>query len=98
MTKININTSELNRDLLPNFNDAIDHLNKSLELFSQMVIPPDYKYITEVKELNKKLEITRDNLRDYYNSYSNASTHFDNLNDDLLQQIHNFKNINIYKK
>ena len=98
MTKININTSSLNKDILPNFNDAIDHLNKSLELFSQIIIPPNYKYIEEVKELNKKIEIVRNNLKDYYNSYDNASKHFDILNDDLLQQINSFKNINIYKK
>ena len=98
MTKINIDTSELNRDLLPNFNDAIDHLNKSLELFSQIVIPPNYKYINELTELNKQLENARNNLRDYYNSYKKASIHFDNINEDLLQQINHFKNINIFKK
>ncbi len=98
MTKINVNTSELNRDVLPFFKDAIDHLNKSLELTSQITPPQDYQYLKEYLEFNKKMEKVRDLLRDYYNAYSNASNHFENLNEDLLQQINKIKNINIFKK
>ncbi len=98
MTKLNINTNDLKKDVLPIFKDAIDHLNKSMELSSQLNVPDDYKYKDEIKEFQKKLEIVRNKYRDYYNSYENAALHFDELNENLLQQINDIKSINIYKK
>ena len=98
MTKLNINTTDLKKDVLPIFKDAIDHLNKSMELSSQLTIPNDYNFINEVKELQKKLEVVRNDLRDYYNSYNNGALHFDELNDNLLQQINDIKSVNIFKK
>ena len=98
MTKISINTDNLDRDLIPYLDKALDNLNKAFEIATQLVIPEDYAFINEIETMKHEIERLKNITRDYNNNYKITSEHFKNLNNDLLLAIKNIKNINIFKK
>ena len=98
MTKLSVNTDSLNKDLIPYLDKALDNLNKSYELSTKLVTPDDYPYIEEIENLKRRIEELKNKIRDYNNSYKLASNHFNDLNENLLLEIKNIKNINIFKK
>ena len=99
MTKILVNTNNLNKDLSSYLDKALDRLNKSYELSTKLVTPPDYPFIDEIELLKRTIESIKRLVNDYNNSYKIASNHFDELNDNLLLDIKsiNFKD-DIYIK
>lgn len=98
MTKVNVNTDTLDRDLIPYLDKALDSLNKAYEISTQLVAPEDYAFISEIEAMKHTIEKLRNITRDYDNSYKITSDHFKAINNNLLLDIKNIKNINIFKK
>ena len=56
MTKVSINTDNLDRDLIPYLDKALDNLNKAFEIATQLVIPEDYAFINEIETMKHEIE------------------------------------------
>lgn len=92
MATINYNSSNIEKIILPNLLDSVLSLKNACSICSQLNIPYDFEYRTQLKLLSQELESKYGKLNDIYSRIKISSSMFNSSETQLQNSINNINN------
>ena len=97
MTKVSIDTNELNNRVMPLFNESLSKLNESIKLLKESKTPINFKYNNSIKKILSDFDKNYNLLNDYKNGIEKNIFNVDKFNEKKLDEVIDIKKISIYK-
>ena len=95
--KVLIETENIDKKIIPELNRIINEIDKEISLLDSSKIPIQYRNASRLKELKTNLSINKDLINGYLNSFDKNKKDFDNLNEQLMDELISIEQIKIHK-
>lgn len=98
MTKIKFQYNALRAHIIPYLSNSCDYLGRAHKQTTQLSIPRDFKYASQLYELNHSLTQYRGELQTINEKLHNSNKQYDNVSHELSQHLDQIDKIDINKR
>lgn len=95
MTKLRINTTNIEKDVIPNIESAITYLNKAINNVGTLNIPNDFEYDKYLGQLMQKNRDTSNKLVSKKNKIIKTIENYEKASMTNVSNVSDIKNVNL---
>lgn len=87
MAKLDYNDQRLTINVQPNIDESIRFINKAIEVLDNTVIPDDFEYKIELKNIRDSLDTTKISLKETNDWITDSINKINKVDDELLEIV-----------